>query len=360
MKTKILNVINLVAFLSVSIIMLSALGYISSLEYNKERQKLLFSTQQENSIDIAFIGSSSTYCYFDPMVVWENYGITSLTYAVPSAPFDFTIPLMEIAIKNQTPELFVIDLRNLLIDEFNTKFFGSYTRENLYKANITGLKVFEDDINKLLIVNQTPYFDTQEYLQYADVLYYHNDFTKNIKSFYNLADDYTSSFLYKGNGYYQQFKYKDFSELGFTSFEAQPSDYELTDSTKERLDELFEYCEKNNYEAIFVFSPYISSLNAFDSQIRYKIGEYIEEAGYEFLDHKIETDLIGFDYSKDFHDQRHTNILGAQKYTDYFMNDILKIYNIEPKYEQDVIDDWNHELSQWEEHLSEVAITILD
>ncbi len=357
MKLKIKNLINMMVFLSLTLLLLLVTSYISSTNITKKQQKNLLDTQANNSIDVAYIGSSAAHSFFDPMALWESEKITSLTYSIPSAPFDLTIPLMELALENQSPELFVIDLRSLIIEEYLYTYLGTYYRESIVLDMTNGVTTFDYDLIKLKYILDSPYLDIMEYLNFFDVLYFHNNFLENSQKLISNTNAIFEPTKYKGNMFNQVFQFKSFENIEYNNFSAINDGYVLSEHIKGRIQEVFEYCDENGYEAFFVFTPYMYNLNGYDAQIRYAIGEYILEEGYNFKDYKDSIYEIGLDFAQDFSDIAHTNVWGAEKFTIYFAEDMMRIYNLESESNEEIINDWDNELALWHEFLEVKEIT---
>lgn len=308
-------------------------------------QNLLYENEEENSIDIAFIGSSSTYRFYDVMAVWNEYNITSMCYFVASMPYDFIVPMIELAQERQDPEVYVIDLRHIITDEYKAKYFGYYESDTQKSAFLNALNLITDPFDKWDVIQTYDYTEDAAYMYEFNVLYNHENFVEGIAGL--IENDFQIEEMpYKGN--YISWSVNDLTDtyVDFDEVE-EHEDYVLTDSTTQRLIELFEYCEENEINAYFTITPYVHSKCFVDQDIRREIGELVESYGYPYSDYRAEFEEIGLDLTTDFYDKTHANALGAEKYTLYAMEDILEAYDINADYEQSVIDSWNEEYAQW-------------
>lgn len=309
-------------------------------------QNILYDQEEENSIDIAFIGSSSTYRFYDVMAVWNTYEITSMCYFVASMTYDFIVPMIEVAQEHQDPEVYVIDLRHIITDEYKRQYFGYYESDTQKAAFINALNLITDLDDKWNVIQSYDYTEDAAYIYGINLLYNHENF---IEGLVDLAENnfQIEAMPYKGN--YICYVVTDLTDT-YEDFEGveEYEDYTLTDNTRERLIELFEYCEENDINAYFTITPYVHSKCFVDQDIRREIGELVTEYGYPFTDYRAEFEEIGLDYTTDFYDKTHANALGAEKYTLYAMQDILEAYDVDATYEQSVIDSWNEAYEEWE------------
>ncbi len=308
-------------------------------------QNLLYENEEENSIDIAFIGSSSTYRFYDVMAIWNEYKITSMCYFVASMPYDFIVPMIELAQERQDPEVYVIDLRHIITDEYKVKYFGYYESDTQKAAFLNALNLITDPFDKWNVIQTYDYTEDAAYMYEFNVLYNHENFVEGIASLIENGFQ-IEEMPYKGN--YISWSVNDLTDT-YADFDEieEHEDYELTDSTIQRLIELLEYCDENEINAYFTITPYVHSKCFVDQDIRREIGEVVESYGYPYSDYRAEFEDIGLDLTTDFYDKTHANALGAEKYTLYAMEDILEVYDIDTDYEQTVIDSWNEEYAQW-------------
>ncbi len=320
--------------------MLTAVNFISNPYEELKQQQILFKTQEENSVDIVFIGNSSTFTYYNVMEIWGEYGITSLCYTADSMLFDLTIPMIEMARENQSPEAYVIELRPLVSSEYRSKYFGTEEASNSTTRYEANLNAFHDSYYKFENILMYDYISKDEkYLHAISSLFYHDTFLSGLTHTYEPTE-------YKGHETYFRKKNMSDSYVNLDNVESN-EEYELTDETVEQLEELFEYCRENNINAIFNFTPYTEERVHNDVEIRREIGELVVENGFYFNDYRNQFENIGLDVVNDFYNARHVNINGAYKFTHYAMNDILKTSEFDKDYDESVVQSWNEEYNEW-------------
>lgn len=347
-KMNMFKIIKTVAFLGIVGLLLLAVRNICIPDDVIKEQNILYEEESENSIDIAFVGSSSTYRFYDVMEIWGQYGITTMCYYNPSLPFDSVIPMLELVQENQDPEVVVIDLRNIITDEYKMKYLGAYETDSQKEAYLDALNLLTDVGVKLEAIEDSVYTEDESYVYILDILYNHSAFAQGVANLFEEGGE-IEAMNFKGN--YMAYIYDDLTDeyVDFDLIE-ENEDYELTEDTVERLTELLEYCDEEEINAYFTITPYIHSKGIVDQDIRREFGELVESYGYPYADYREEIEEIGFDFTTDFYDTTHANALGAEKYSIYAMEDILEVYDVDATYDQEVIDSWNKEYEDWVEY----------
>lgn len=333
-------------FLIIVFGLIIAVGNFAIPDNTIKKQIELYEEQPEDSIDIALIGNSSTRAYYDVMTIWDEYGITSMSYAISGMPFDLTIPMIEYVLEDQSPDLFVVELRKVMEEDGNLKYYGMYETSSKTEAYVNALNLFPASIYRIQTILSSNFLEGENYMFWVPLLYNHDgtmdgfmtwiengfttdtlDYKQNIRLSYEVSDMTDS---------YVDFDMEDFDES-----------YTLAEETVERIVELLEYCDEKELNVYFTFSPYINSKHSSDQEARAAIVELVESYGYPVTDYRSEFEEIGLDITTDFRDSSHTNILGANKYTLYAMEDFLEAYDIDTSHDQEVIDDWDATYEDW-------------
>lgn len=358
MKMKIYKVIKVIIFFSILTFLISGVSYICLSDNLEKEQIVLYDQEEQNSIDIAFVGNSSTYRYYNVMSIWNDYNLTSMCYFSAGVTFDYTISLMELAQDKQTPELIVVDLRSLVKEEYRVKYFGMKEIDANISTSLETLSLFTNVFDKWEMLKVNDLLSDAKYMYLFNVLYYHENFADGWELFgenqYQLvARDF------KGN--YMNYNVVDLSDSVDGSIETVVDEnYELTDEITEEIMTVLQYCEDNDLNVLFTFTPYIGEKNSADANIRIAVGEMLVDCGFSFIDFQELSEEIGMDYATDFYDESHVNILGANKYTTYFMEYIMEQYTIEPDYSETVIQDWDEIYSQWENYNEKKLLTLYE
>lgn len=81
-----------------------------------------FYNEPEDSYDVMCFGSSHMYASFNPVVAWQETGITSYVFATREQPLWLTYYYMKEALRTQSPKVVVLDVRMVIqTDEYATQ-----------------------------------------------------------------------------------------------------------------------------------------------------------------------------------------------------------------------------------------------
>ena len=94
----------------------------------------------------------------------------------------------------------------------------------------------------------------------------------------------------------------------------------LSDKNREYLDKIIALCKEKNVRLMLVKAP--SNSTEAEKQYYNEAEKIAKENGVEFIDYNMCYDEIGFDMAENFFDERHLNIYGAEKFTDYFVRTV--------------------------------------
>lgn len=344
-KRTIRNTVKVILFLTIVAVLLVIISNVCIPDLLLKQQNLLYEEEPEDSIDIAFVGSSATYKFYDVMTIWNEYEVTSMCYFNDAMPYDFVIPLLEFIQERQDPEVYVIDLRHIITDEYKLQYLGEYETDTQKAAFVDALNLLPNSWSKWELIADSVYTEDEIYMYALSILFNHEAFVDGIGDL--IQNNFNIEALdYKGNKLVYSVNdltdtYVDFDEI------EEDETYTLTEDTTARLIELLEYCDENKINAFFTITPYVHSKGVVDEDIRREFGEVIAEYGYPYVDYRDQIEEIGLDFTTDFYDKTHANASGATKYTLYAMEDILEAYEFETDYEQDIIDSWNQEYEEW-------------
>ena len=92
-----------------------------------------FGNEPVNTMDMMFFGSSHAFCTFDPLVVKEQSGIDSYTYATQQQPLWITYHYMIEALKTQSPKVMVLEI-------YGAKYNEEFSEEVINRSAFESLK----------------------------------------------------------------------------------------------------------------------------------------------------------------------------------------------------------------------------
>ena len=275
----------------------------------------------ENSLDAVFLGSSATYTFWNAPVAWSEYGLAIYPLSNSAQPSFAAKYLIEDARKSQKDALYIINVSHILRD---------------YEQYLDKLLInYPFSLNKIKMANYL--YDQAGFpaLKKIELLFpivrYHNRWSE-----LTLFDFQSKSDEYMGGSHYNVFlnQSKNVSDYNPDFF----SRTTLEDFIVDGMNDLMDYCEQENIKALFVIMPQAVGEDRVKSQNT--IAEMIESRGLDFLDLRKHIADIGLDLTKDYYNERHTNIHGSIKVTDYLSRYLIETYGFEDKRRESDYQNW--------------------
>lgn len=347
------NLLKAVFFSIIFLMLLVTVSYILRPYSGSASRKNLcgFYAEEEDSLDVVFIGSSAVFTFWEPMEFWEKYGVASYDFATGTMPPQVVKYCLKEIRKTQDPELFVIDLRT-----FNAAETGYYQDRSIKNMdhevplrNVTDN--FKYSLNRLqMIADCVP--DTYDKIPYyLDIIKYHTEWTR-------LKDK--QSLLFAVNDSHDSLKgFKFVDAVKEVEFKDQ-SKVESTKPLSERLDAIFydllDYCKEEDLQVLFLVNSYCQAKG--HKETYNYMADVIEEYGFDFLNTNDYYKEIGLDYTTDYYDQSHVNIFGADKYTEFLGEYLMNHYTFEDKRGQEAYASWNEDYEVWSEGVKELKASI--
>ena len=272
-----------------------------------------FYAEEENSLDLVNIGNSTVRNGIIPAQIWNEHKITSYNItSAPTHPEVICIAINEVA-TYQNPKVVYIDLQGLteqkkvdcehFVTEYVKNMPDGEAKTNLIEQYDFLQKNLSKKQNFELFKNHNNYRNNE----YMEMLFL-NSGKENLKGFLPFYE------TKKQNKY----------DLDTTKV------LELPDDGQYYLLKILETC-KQYPDITFVFGKMPRCLNTKIVDQTYMLRSAIptiEEYGYTYIEWESMVDEIGFDYKKDFRDEHHLNVYGAQKFTTFYANYLIANYGL--------------------------------
>ena len=333
---KIKKIVKALVFLLIFMAGFSCLqSVLSEGELRDYRRISGFFEEKEGALDAVFLGSSATYAYWTPPVAFAEYGITVYSLSSAAQPTFAAKFLIEDARKTQPDALYIINVTHLL--------------ENYEKYLHKLLVYYPNSINKLEMTNYLSDIGglsfSEKIEQFFPIIRFHDRWSELTQDDFDRSEE-----QYKCGSTYKSFLSK------VTSFSPVEYDFQTTENLPENmargLTDLMDYCEDENVRVLFVIMP-----QALTEQERFfkqnTTVSILEERGFDVLDLRKHTEEIGLDYSKDFYNEKHTNIHGSLKVTEYISDYLIENYDFEYKRGKEEYSDWTEATEGYYEKIKE-------
>lgn len=308
MNTKtVKQLISTLCFVLILVLLINGLTYVTR---NKNEADMVYPyyAEQENSLDVLFVGSSHMMCGIYPMELYHEYGITSYDYTSSALVLPQAYYQVVEALKTQTPRVLVLDISGVAYS--NVKV-GSpeyvHVQFDNMKWSLNKIEAIHD-----LIENPS---DRLEY--YFPLLKFHTRW-KELQP----EDFQPITGVSKG---------ARFSETVLENpgaIEIMPEDFvtPIAEYPETYLRKILDYCRGQNVPVVLLNLPALPSET---SQGTYNaVFAIAEEYGVPYLNLLHHLDAIGFDYTTDLRDTSHCNRSGAEKVTSYVGNYLKEHYEL--------------------------------
>ena len=276
-----------------------------------------FYEQEKDSIDLVFLGSSHSYCTFDPEIIDEALGTNSWQLGTPSQHPNTTYYVLKEVLNHQSPKTVVMEVYWGLCDkEFEPKQADSF------------LEVLNnDDLKDEFLTKGFPIGEQVKYnipairFQQDYFAYKSSEKEKELEEEYNVSKPWQAPAngieYYRSKGYVYCDIIIDEIEFDktnqFKGFDGKR--WNFNNKQKEYLEKIVELCIENNIELIFVTAPVANvSMDFIEnySAVNEKVSDFAKKQDVPYVDYNIinmEEELFTND---NFRDDAHLNHSGVE------------------------------------------------
>lgn len=305
-----------------------------------------FYAEPDDTVDVVMIGSSPVpSCLIGPKM-WGECGFTAYPLSSNVQRPKAAGHLVEEALKTQSPELFIFEMRMF-----------TYTDEHMME-NMAFTRGVTDNmkysLNRIRTINDLVPDVSERYTYYFDIIKYHS----NWKSL-AFPEPYKAVFYkypnpLKGYSLNNTVIYGEAADLS-----AIQDKLPIPAEQEETLRELLSFLSEHQLNALFVITPTDST---YDEQKMFNyMQDIVTSYGYQFLDMNAYREEIGIDFATDFYDGGgHTNALGAEKCTEFLEKYIKEHYDLPDKRGQKEYASWDLAYEKWYQESREAQALILE
>ncbi len=330
-------VISCIAFLLIIWLVFTRVSYLfrsddlNAVVYNRDR---INGIQNVDNVDVIFVGASELFSSCQPFRAWSEYGMTSYVMASGSIQMESVQGLVEEALKYQTPKLLVISMLPFGKTEENLVETGLKYTTNSMDYSITRFKTIFRALNN--VENNSEEMEIMPL--YFDIASYHwNTQQLGNKTAWehinnNAVDPY--------NGFLFHPAHVVLPEPLRSNYDTEER-AQLNSRQIGALYSLLEYCKEIKTQIMFI-APF-HGLYDTEWQEQYNaIGDIVESYGYPVLNANNYYEELGMNFATDFYANYHTNVLGAEKFTNFICEHIADSYELSDYRAEEGYEDWNH------------------
>ena len=267
-----------------------------------------FYKQDENSIDVLFMGNSHGYCNINTGILWDEYGMAAFDLGGAEQPYWNTYYFFKEALKTQRPELILFSASVVGINPTDhqpevwlvTNLYGM--KWNMNRIRATRVSAYEDKFFTMLFPVYTMHSRYNELTE--------RDFTEP-----NNDISYKGFDPRNGNKAFDTPDISDITEIGT-----------LTEKEDKYLRMIFDLAKEEGIPFGVFIAPYVVNEEA---QMKYNyVFSIAGEYGFPCMDFNKQYDEMGLDFQTDMYEGLHLNYPGNEKFTKYLGQVILNEYDI--------------------------------
>lgn len=298
-----------------------------------------FYVEPKNSLDVIYVGSSSVHAFWAAPLVWQEYGITSYSLSTDAQPLSAVKYLIEESLKTQSPELFIVYVGNAVTDKNASKMGIRNVTDNM-KYSVNRFKAIYN-ILRAEILNHDEELDFDEKLDYYFGFFkYHGRWEDGIKKEQWVRTNHNL----KGTHFLARHTY---TIKPIDRYDPDTDEKLQIDPKQEKvLRDLLGYCKQKDLPVLFVNAPF-SIDKEFCMKTNY-VASIVSDYGYKFIDFNRLYDEIGLDFSSDFYNTTHTNLMGQMKFTFYLADYLVDNYVFSDKRDKEGYESWDEAAEYYE------------
>ncbi|TCK97788.1 hypothetical protein EDC19_0190 [Natranaerovirga hydrolytica] len=288
-----------------------------------------FYEQERNSIDMVFIGSSHSYCTFDPEIFDSALETSSFQMGTPLQYPATSYYVLKEVLNYQEPSIVVFEIYWDMIDESFNLLQADWFLEALQSETLE-----EEYINEVFPIEERIKYHTNIIRYQGDVISYYDRELKELAQDYRrkVPEEETRR---EGTEYYRSkgYAYADYvipeEQMGrdnqFYGFDGK--DWDIHEVQLDYIEKFIDLARANNIELIFVTAPVanVSMEMIVNYDVIYEsIKRLSEEHNVPYIDYNIVNMEEGLLENKHFRDDAHLNHSGVEIVDAHFINWMLE------------------------------------
>lgn len=290
--------------------------------YNLSRWNEFYAAEK-NTIDTLYLGSSHSYCTFDPLIVDEILGTNGYQLGMPLQHMDTTYFTLLEALNYQTPKTVVLEVYwDMLDDEFELTQAG-------YLFQVIKNPELEDRyIDEVFPLSEKLKYNINVFRYQGDYFAYRNtklkEYAEEKAGVYTpTAEKQQGTEKYRSKGYtycdYNMLESEFDEKNQFKGFDGEQ--WQINNTQKKYMNKIVSECRQRGIELIFVTAPIanvsMDYIKNYDS-LHNKLQSIADEMGVDYLDFNIVNRDEKLLTNENFRDDAHLNHSGVEIVDRYF------------------------------------------
>lgn len=297
-------------------------------------QMRAFYTNEDNTIDVLFMGSSHAYSNINTGILYKDFGIAGFDLGGAEQLLWNNYAWLVEALKTQRPKVVVLDVfsTGVIKDDFQ----GAWLMENLYGMKLS--KNYYESVKKSTL-------DTAFYSYILPFTRYHSRYKEIAEEDFKY-EEYLKTF----KGFEPKWGKQTYDELIAPDISKVTETTPISEKAERYFRKYIELCEQEGIPLLLVCSPFQVSEDA------QKIYNYMfliaEEYGVPYLDFNKMYEELGLDFPVDMCEWSHLNEKGNVKYSTYLGNYLKEHYEIPDRRGDKAYITWQQDADRWTQELN--------
>lgn len=287
-----------------------------------------FYAEERNTIDVLYLGTSNAFYDINPLVIYENYGITGYVLGSGEQSVACSYYYLQEALKRQKPEVVVWDCLSV----YATQGPGEEQNRKAYDY-------MPFSMEKIRSLRENIGTDESMVSYIFPIVRYHGRvWDLSVRDFTYLFSD--KKYPLKGYAYSQ----KQVENLPELNMEAVIHENLLVnEKNRSYLIKIQELCKENDIQLIMIKTPNIEWGRAEHDQMV----QLAEEMEIPFIDYNSFYKEIGITVEECFLDGAHLNYKGAEKLSTHLGGVVVSMMQEMPEHSANVLEVWDKDLAEY-------------
>ena len=287
-----------------------------------------FFAEDTNTIDVIYLGSSNAFYDINPLVIYEDYGITGYVLGSGEQPIAVSYYYLQEALKHQKPKAVVLDCLSVYATE------GPGEEQNRKAYDYMPLSV-----EKIASLRENIGEEENVASYVFPISRYHGriwDLT--VRDFTYLFSD--RAYALKGYA----FSNKQVENLPELNMEVVlHTNIEINEKNQTYLRKIQDLCKENEIQLLFIKTPNIE----WGRHEHEKMLAQAEKMGIPFVDYNSFYKDLGITVEECFLDGAHLNYKGAEKLSKHLGETVIGMIQDVPKHSRKVYKQWEADLTEY-------------
>lgn len=286
--------------------------------------------QEDDTIDVLFVGSSHAGVNLDPEELWNGYGVASFTLWAGMQPFWNTYFNLVEAFKTQSPKVVVLDV-------FAATFNFDLSDDVRQVMSVGGMKMSKNKLDACKVSAKKE----KVWNLFFGLPFYHSRFDELKKEDFEYLPWDNDLESCKGSGV----RYPSRNVAVLKNPSTITDVYELNKKEEEYLQKIIDLCKSRSTPLLLIKTP---TINREAEQPFYnRVSQIAENNGIPFLNFNTMDAVTGIDPSDYWNDyDYHLNTRGARKISNYLGKLLVENYGVVDRRGDERFDSWNKNATQ--------------